>query len=210
MDPILVLEPEKFDEIADKLRRVRFGLAKVLEQSVRRASKGMATDTARAGRQIYGLKHRTILDELKLIRPWAAKGDFSAGVDIKAKAKRLSLMRYGVRPAQPVSAQGVPNKQRRPKGGPSFTVLKAHGRQRLHRGFVILPPTKGKDEADGPVFFTRKGKARLPIIKRTGPGVRSILHRKKVREEVQGNAMARLHKQLDWNTEGLLKRHGLA
>lgn len=209
MDPILVLEPEKFDEIADKLRRVQFGLAKVLEQSLRRASKGMVTDAARTGRQIYNLKHRTILDDLRILRPVAARGDFAAGVDIKAKAKRLSLMLYGPRPSQPMNFEGVPNKQRRPKGGPSVMVRKDRGRKKVKRGFIILPPTTHKDEADGPVLFRRKGKDRLPIEKLTGPGVVSVLRRKKVREVVQDNAMARLYKQLDYNTEHLLERHGL-
>ncbi|MCB2190339.1 MAG: hypothetical protein KQI62_02165 [Deltaproteobacteria bacterium] len=208
MDPILVLEPEKFDEVADKLARIPYGLAKVLEQSLRRASKGMISDASRTGREIYGLKHRTVLADLKILRPWAASGRFEAGVDVKAKARKLSLMRYGVRPAQPVSSQGVPNARRRPKGGPSFMVLKSTGRKKVRRGFVIMPPTDA-GEADGPVFFARRGKAKLPIKKLTGPGVRSILRRKQVREAVRGNALDRLYKQLDYNTRGLLRRYGL-
>jgi len=198
----LVLEPEKFDEIARKVRLVRDGLATVLEQSLRRASKGMRTDASRSGRDIYGLKHRTIINDLKALRPWFARADFSAGVDIAPKArKRLSLMLYGARPD--------PSGRR---GGASALVRKDKGRFVIPGSFMARQRAgTGKDAGlqDKKAVFRRKGKKRLPIKKLTGPGVVSVLRRKKVQADVRGKALERLHKQLEYNAENLLRRKGL-
>ncbi|RJX35652.1 MAG: hypothetical protein C4525_03085 [Desulfarculus sp.] len=201
----LVLEPGKFDEVAAKLSRVAGGLAKVLESGLHRTSKGMATDTARAGREIYNIKHGQIIRDLRKIFPKIARGDFSTGVDIARKARRLSLMGYSPRPSKPVSKGGT-----RPRQGPTVLIRKDRGRKAVKGAFIASPKTADGTEPSGYVMFKRKGKARTPIKKLTGPGVISILKREQVRQRVSGNALERLHKQLDYGTERLLQRAGLA
>lgn len=202
MDPILVLEPHKFDETADKVWLVLNGMAKVLEQSLRRASKGMRTDTSRSGREIYALKHGTIIRDLQIIRPWAARADFSAGVDIKEKARRrLSLMLYG--PREDPSGR---------RGGVSVLMRKDKGRIVIPGAFMgRMRAGKGDDAEmqEARAVFRRKGKARLPVKKLTGPGVRSVLRREKVRRTVRDNALYRLHQQLEYNANYLLIKAGL-
>ena len=202
MQPQITVDTASIDAVQRAMRTVPGGLAKVLERSANRAAKGMRTDAAREGRKIYGLKHRDILDGIRLIRAHADRGKYSVGIDIKRKAKaRLSLARYSMRPSRPASQKGVPRSKRKPRQGPSVLVRKDSGRKLIRGGFAI----RTGEDPDSVMIFVREGKKRTPLKALRAPGIKSVLMRSQVRGEVKDRALARFTNRLPQDVKNMLR-----
>jgi len=193
MEPLLRVDTASIDRAHKALRTVPGGLAKVLERGANRAARGMRTDANRAGRKIYGLKAKTINRDVRTIKAFAKAGKWNAGIDVRLKAKgRLSLMQYGAR---------------RTKRGVSVQVRKDKGRKVMPSAFMARQRRGTGEDAKfhGEAVFVRKGKARLPIKKLTGPGVKSVLLREKVREDVTRRALGRYTERLPQEVKQMLR-----
>ena len=173
-------------ERADALLRHIPGAApKAMARAINRAAESARTEAARKAREEYYIKHKDIIDTIKLRR--ATPGDLSA--EVVSTGSVIPLTKFRVTPKSPQPKRKAPliARVKRGAGGPITGAFVA----RLSSGHVGV--------------FNRVSKARLPIVQRYGPSVPQMLGSPTVTGWVEQKAAETLEKRLDHEINRVLE-----
>lgn len=159
------------------------GYEKALARSINRALDGMRSDAVKLTRESFTVKARPLRDSITLRKamPKDLNGEFAS------RGSRIGLAQFSVRPRSDTTGRRRRRVVAEVRKGESSEV---------QNGFVWNRSV-----------FRRRGKARLPIERQTGPAAPEMMEDTVVLDELTDAANDRLEKRLRHETRALLEGH---
>ena len=150
MPATISIDTDQLDRLKKLFKDSKPKVAQQLSIAINETQKKITVKASRAITEELAVKSSVVKQKIKAKR--ATKSDLSAKVTVKA-SNRLSLREFGAK---------------QNKKGVTYKISKTKGRKLIAGAFQGPKPGVVKISWRGNVF-KREGKARLPIIKRSGP-----------------------------------------
>jgi hypothetical protein len=184
---MIELTAEQIARAEAALNHIPGAVQKAASSAINRAAQSAMTEAARKARETYYIRHKDVLDTMKIYR--ATPSDLSAMV--VSRGSVIALSRFRITPRKPQPSRAA--KARWGKGRAAALVA----RVKKGEGGPIKRAFMARVKSGHLGVFRRTSKSRYPVEHLHGPSVPQMLGSRSVSEAVEQRAMEQLDKRLD-------------